>query len=252
MKAPSSQILPCIPLNQKNKMGIPVFYLENPETNQFLSTEDSYHSCKVLRMKAGDSLHLLNGNGKKFAAKIIESDSKKTAFHQLELITEVKENPNTLHLWIAPTKQMERMEWMVEKCTEIGIASFGFFYSKNSERKEIKLSRLEKIIVSAMKQSKQLFIPKLIEMQALNQLVNGLKNEKVGFAYISSDTIPPIQALVQTNAINHVLIGPEGDFTNQEIDLFLKAGFRPFSLGKSILRTETAGLITCAAFALNN
>lgn len=233
-------------------MGIPVFYLENPESDSVLTPEDSYHACKVLRLKGGDPIHILNGNGKKFSATLVESDAKKSSFNRLELILETKENPNKLRLWIAPTKQMERMEWMVEKCTEMGISSFGFFSCKNSERKEIKLQRLEKIIVSAIKQSKQLFIPKLVEIRPLNQLVKELKSEKVGYAYISTDTIPSIQTLIQANDIQHVLIGPEGDFTQIEVDSFKSAGFKPFTLGKSILRTETAGLISCAAFSLNN
>lgn len=235
-------------------MGVPVFYLEAPEKTNYLSADDSFHAHKVLRLKIGDPIQILNGNGKKFNAVIALSDSRKTEFRQLELDSEQSTNPNILKLWIAPTKQMERMEWMIEKCTEIGIDTIGFFVSKNSERKEIKLQRLEKIVVSAIKQSKQLYLPKLREIITLKKLVEELGQEKegVGFAYISKEPIDSISTLIETHKIRNVIIGPEGDFTQEEVETFFKAGFKPFSLGNSILRTETAGIKTTVAFSLNN
>ncbi|MEY2792799.1 MAG: rRNA ((1498)-N(3))-methyltransferase [Bacteroidota bacterium] len=235
-------------------MGIPVFYLENPEIEPTLSADDSFHANKVLRLKTGDSIYLLNGKGKKYKAILTESNSKKSLFSNLSIETDVFENKNLLNLWIAPTKQMERIEWMVEKCTEMGLRSIGFFYSKNSERKEIKLPRLEKIIISAIKQSKQLFLPEIHEIQSFEGLVNSLKirNEQNGFAYISTNNSKSIQNFAHKKKISNILIGPEGDFTQKEIELLFSNDFNSFSLGESILRTETAGLLCTAAFAINS
>ncbi len=235
-------------------MGVPVFYLENPEHVQHLSTDDSYHAHKVLRMKAGDPIFILNGNGKKYQAILKDSDAKKTNFTSLSVVLEEVENKNHLNLWIAPTKQMERMEWMIEKCTEIGIRSFGFFISKNSERKEIKLPRLEKIIISAIKQSKQLYIPKLHSIQPFEKIVLELSKsgQKNAFAYISEDQTSNLQAFASSKEICNVLIGPEGDFNSKEVEFLFSKDFKSFSLGNSILRTETAGLFTTVAFSLNN
>ena len=130
-------------------MAIPVFYLPNTEKQNVLSQEDSFHANKVLRLKNGDSIYILDGQGHKYKANLVESNSRKSSYSNLTLEMNQPENMNLLNLWLAPTKQMERMEWMVEKCTEMGIRSIGFFQSKNSERKEIKLNRLDKIIVSA-------------------------------------------------------------------------------------------------------
>ncbi len=235
-------------------MSIPVFYLEKPEIQNFLSEDDSFHAHRVLRLKKEDHIFILNGQGKKFKAVLTASDSRKSTFTNLSLEQEALINNNLLNLWIAPTKQMERMEWMVEKCTEMGIRSFGFFFSKNSERKEIKLARLEKIIISAIKQSKQLYIPTLHEIISLDQLVKKLNNQENlnAFANITSDNISSIQSLIRLKKITNVLIGPEGDFNPTEIDMLKTSKFVPISLGESILRTETAGLFCTAAFNLSN
>lgn len=234
-------------------MAIPVFFLEKPESQLFLSQDDSYHANKVLRLKKGDSIFILDGHGKKYKAILSESDSRKSAFSNLRVEEEAKTNTHLLNLWIAPTKQMERMEWMVEKCTEMGVRSIGFFYAKNSERKEIKLTRLEKIMISAIKQSKQLFIPTLNEMLPFEQLIKNLieSHHLNAFANISSDNISSIQTLSSFKKETNILIGPEGDFTPNEVELLKKASFKPISLGESILRTETAGLLCTAAFNLN-
>lgn len=235
-------------------MAIPVFFLEKPESQTFLSQDDSFHANKVLRLKKGDAIFILDGQGKKYKAILSESDSRKSSFSHVILEQEAKTNTNLLNLWIAPTKQMERMEWMVEKCTEMGIRSIGFFIAKNSERKEIKLPRLEKIIISASKQSKQLYIPTLNEIIPFEQLVKKLSTQQElnAFACISSDNISSIQSLTSFKKITNVLIGPEGDFNPLEVELLIKSSFMPISLGKSILRTETAGLLCTAAFNISN
>jgi len=233
-------------------LNLPVFFLENPTQTTHLSDEDSHHASKVLRMGVGSEFYLLDGNGTKFVSKIIKIEGKKVYFKELQVVENLPENPQKLHLWIAPTKQMERMEWMVEKCTEMGIKSIGFFVSKNSERKEIKLNRLDKIIVSALKQSKQLYKTQLSEILSFKNLITQLNSEKSvkAFAYISNENISSLAEIAKQKSETHILIGPEGDFSMEEIETLKQNKYEPFSLGKSILRSETAGLICTAAFAI--
>ncbi|MEY4384699.1 MAG: rRNA ((1498)-N(3))-methyltransferase [Bacteroidota bacterium] len=235
-------------------MAIPVFFVENPDKSDVLSADDSFHANKVLRLKSGDAIYILDGAGKKFKATLLVSDARKSTYSNIILEIEEKTNKNLLNLWIAPTKQMERMEWMVEKCTEMGIRSIGFFQSKNSERKEIKIQRLEKIVISAMKQSKQLFKPQLNPIISFDDLLKKLEKsfELKGFAYISENNNLTIRSFANMKQESIALIGPEGDFTPNEIIKLNSHGFKGFSLGNSILRTETAGILTCASFNLSN
>jgi 16S rRNA (uracil1498-N3)-methyltransferase len=148
---------------------------------------------------------------------------------------------------------MERMEWMVEKCCEFGIHEIIFFTSKNSERKEMKTLRLEKIAIAALKQSKNLYLPKIQPLKALNEIIKSIKStteSQILFAHISE---PPVGTLSkQMNKVKHyhIFIGPEGDFTEQETKEMLSNSFIPFSLGKAILRTETAGIASTHAIHL--
>ena len=151
-------------------MSYPVFYASEPELKSGLSEEESFHACRVLRLKNGDQIHILDGKGKRFEAELEFVDSRKTTFRSLRMLEEIKNPAYSISIWVAPTKQMERMEWMVEKCTELGIHSIGFFHSRYSERKEIKLNRLEKIAISALKQSKNLFLNYQLLMINLIQL----------------------------------------------------------------------------------
>ncbi|CAM4369893.1 16S rRNA (uracil(1498)-N(3))-methyltransferase [Cytophagaceae bacterium 50C-KIRBA] len=234
-------------------MSIPVFYEPNPIASPFLSEEESIHAHRVLRLKSGDPIFILNGIGQKFEAKIDQSTSKKTTFHLLKEIENSALPAYSIHLWIAPTKQMERMEWMVEKCAEFGIQSIGFFHSRYSERKEIKTHRLEKIVVSALKQSKNLFLPNIYPIISFKELVKQLSNkehEQKLFAYISNPPSPSLSKSIQQNQAYHILIGPEGDFSTEESAALLASDWTPFSLGKAILRTETAGLAATHAIHL--
>ncbi|MHA8052366.1 RsmE family RNA methyltransferase [Aquirufa sp. OSTEICH-129A] len=234
-------------------MSIPVFYEPNPTASPFLSEEESIHAHRVLRLKAGDPIFILNGLGQKFEAKIEQSTSKKTTFHQLREIKKSEKAAYSIHLWIAPTKQMERMEWMVEKCAEFGIQSIGFFHSRYSERKEIKTHRLEKIVISALKQSKNLFLPQIYPIVSFKDLLKQIgpkEQEQRLFAYISEPPSLSLGKSIHLNHAYHILIGPEGDFSKEESELLLSSDWTPFSLGKAILRTETAGLAATHAIHL--
>ncbi|RXK52342.1 RsmE family RNA methyltransferase [Aquirufa rosea] len=227
-------------------MSIPVFYEPNPLSNSYLNEEESIHAHRVLRLKADDPIFILNGKGQKYQARIEVSHSKKTSFKQLIEIENSSSPAYSVHLWIAPTKQMERMEWMVEKCAELGIQSIGFFHSRYSERKELKTHRLEKIAISALKQSKNLFITQIQPILPFKQLIQELdkntKDQKL-FAYISNPPSEGLAKCIQLNQSYHILIGPEGDFSVEESSGLLAKKWIPFSLGKTILRTETAGLV---------
>jgi 16S rRNA (uracil1498-N3)-methyltransferase len=230
-----------------------VFYAPNPTSNGFLSEEESFHACRVLRIRNGDTIRLLDGNGGHFEALVDVIDSKKTTYSNLTLLEKQETPAYQIHLFVAPTKQMERMEWMVEKCCEFGIHQIGFFISKNSERKELKLARLEKIAIAALKQSKNLFLPQIIALDTLKNVIEKTIVESSTQSFFAHISNPPVNTLRKQIKLNHsynVFIGPEGDFTPEENQLFLKANFIPFSLGKAILRTETACIATTHAIHL--
>lgn len=234
-------------------MSIVVFFHSNPEIDSTLTAEESFHAAKVLRLKPTQEIFLLDGKGKKYSAKLVNVDSRKSTFAHLTLV-EFQENPSfKVHLLIAPTKQMERMEWMVEKCTEFGIHSFTFFNSRYSERKEIKLNRLEKVAISALKQSKNLYLPEFKDIQSFKEILKldleGSNSQKL-FAYLSPEPIPSLMNSLLENKEYFIMIGPEGDFSEEESQQLLKNNWQPFHLGKSILRTETAGIASTLAVHL--
>jgi 16S rRNA (uracil1498-N3)-methyltransferase len=232
-------------------MSIAVFYAPNAKDSSFLSEEESFHAIRVLRLKIGEVIHLLDGRGSKFEAKISSIEGKKVAYSGLNLIESEPTPAYKIHLYVAPTKQMERMEWMVEKCVEFGIHGILFFASKNSERKEIKLQRLEKTAISALKQSKNLYLPEISGLLTFKEIAVKEDAEKL-FAFISNPPVSVLTKVATKGRDYHVLVGPEGDFTSEESDLLKKNKWTPFSLGKSILRTETAGIAVCHGLHLLN
>ena len=232
-------------------MSIAVFYAPNAKDSSYLSEEESFHAIRVLRLRVGETIHLLDGRGSKFSSNITAVEGKKVAYGPLEVVESEPVPAYTIHLYVAPTKQMERMEWMVEKCGEFGIQGIHFFASKNSERKEIKLQRLEKTAISALKQSKNLYLPTITGLHTLKDVAAKEGDEKL-FAFISN---PPVSSLAKAAAkgqVYHVLVGPEGDFTPEESELLVNNKWKPFSLGKSILRTETAGIAVCHGLHILN
>jgi len=225
-------------------MSIAVFYAPNAKDSSFLSEEESFHAIRVLRLKIGECIHLLDGRGSKFSTKISAIEGKKVAFSVLEVIESEPKPVYSIHIYVAPTKQMERMEWMVEKCGEFGIHGIHFLATNNSERKEIKLQRLEKTAISALKQSKNLFLPEITGLHTFKEISEKEGNEKL-FAFIGNPPVAVLSKVATKGREYHVLIGPEGDFTEKESEDLKKNNWKPFSLGKSILRTETAGIAVC-------
>ncbi len=217
-----------------------------------LPEEESRHCIKVLRMKPGDAFKITNGAGLIFDATILDANPKKL---QAELAAGTKGSDFwsfKLSIGIAPTKNSDRLEWFLEKATEIGVDEVFLFESFHSERRKIKLERLEKVMIAAMKQSVKSRLPKLYDVQKLSSL---LKLSFDGHRFIAWIDEGVMQTLVKAASPGHntfVLIGPEGDFSREEVQEAKAAGFVPVSLGSSRLRTETAGVAAVHTIQLIN
>jgi 16S rRNA (uracil1498-N3)-methyltransferase len=204
--------------------------------------DESKHACKVLRLKNGELIWILNGQGLSCEAEIIESHPKRCQV-EIKSSSFEEKSPYHIHVAIAPTKNIDRLEWFIEKTTELGITEISLFFSKNSERKNVKIDRIEKILVSAMKQSQRKYLPKLNIFDSLNDFFEAYKTGAI--AHCHSGNKMNLKNHLQINQNYPILIGPEGDFTSQEVEKALNIGFDPITLGKNRLRTETAGLYAC-------
>jgi 16S rRNA (uracil1498-N3)-methyltransferase len=219
-----------------------LFYIQNPEKEIILSSEESKHATKVLRKKEGDILNFTDGNGGFYKAEITLADSRKCRLQIISSEQKPKQHSYHLHIAIAPTKNMDRYEWFLEKATEIGIDEITPIICDHSERKVLKTERCNRILLSAMKQSLKFHLPKLNEVISLNEF---LKQDSEGNKYIAHCEDGEKTELRKEEKANKttVLIGPEGDFSASEIEMALQNQFNAVSLGKSRLRTETAGLV---------
>ena len=218
-----------------------------------LDPDESKHLTRVLRKKQGDLISLTNGQGKLFECVILEANPAKTTLKVVKTI-EVPEEEFHIHLAIAPTKSPDRMEWMVEKITEIGFHELTLLETMNSERSYLKTDRLEKKIISACKQSLKYRIPTVNPITGLDSILESNKFE--GFqkfiAYVDEHHDHHLFDSAKAKGKYLVLIGPEGDFDPSEIKKALDNGFQPVSLGRSRLRTETAGLAAVEMLQLIN
>ncbi len=224
------------------------FYHNNLQQNIFsLSEESSKHIALVLRKKLNDEFFVTDGNGTIATVKIIDITKKNCV---VEIISSEKfENNNQpqLHIAIAFTKNNARMEWFLEKACEMGIAEISPLITKRSEKIHLKKERFEKILISAMLQSKQCFLPKLNEPMSLEKIVEHKTQQNfIAHCENENDKINLQHRIEKKDAL--VLIGPEGDFTSEEIAFCKAQQFIPISLGKNRLRTETAGLAVCSIF----
>ena len=222
------------------------FYTPDFAVSNELPEEEAAHAVRVLRLQAGDEMMLMDGVGNFYHAEVTLATQKHCQFRVLNTLPQEPQWKGHLHLAIAPTKMMERMEWMTEKAVEIGIDELSFLNCQFSERKVVKLPRIEKIAVSAMKQSRKAWKPQLNGMDSFRSFVTreykGRKYiahcyEEVARAYLYSELQKPADS---DDAL--VLIGPEGDFSIEEVRLAIDHGFVSVHLGESRLRTETAGL----------
>lgn len=223
------------------------------ETSQIqFSKEESRHIVRVLRKKEGDVLYITNGEGFLFTSEIIVASDKKC----IAKVVKVYDKPNHrnyyLHIAIAPTKNNDRLEWFLEKATEIGIDEITPIICKNSERKVVKTERLSKIIQSAMKQSLQFTLPKLNDPIKFSDFIKKEDNNSLFIAHCEDSEKITLKNNASNNTNFTILIGPEGDFSLTEIEQALAKGYQSISLGNTRLRTETAGLVAVQNIAFIN
>ena len=217
-----------------------------------LNEDESLHCVKVLRHKVGDIIQVIDGNGTRAIGKIEAAHAKQCAVSLTDKEV-VKQTRNyKLHVAIAPTKNIERIEWFVEKAVEIGIDEISFIKCKNSERTVIKDDRLKKVAEAAVKQSQQAYIPKMNPIIDFKEFIKKNSSDVKLIAHCEKESKQHIKKFIITGKTFTVLIGPEGDFTKDEIALALSLNYSPVALGGSRLRTETAGLFACGAFASIN
>ncbi|WP_420318344.1 RsmE family RNA methyltransferase [Ekhidna sp.] len=210
-----------------------------------LSEEESKHCTQVLRHQTGDKILVYDGLGGKYKAILTEVSRKSCAFEVLESSVSQKKN-FSIHLVIAPTKNMDRMEWLIEKLSEIGVDVVTFIQTKQSERRKIRMDRLEKKAISAMKQSGNPFLLQLNSLVSLDSIFDLIDTEVKLIAHVDQSH-KHLGEFVKANKSTTILIGPEGDFSLDEVERAKNAGFQTVSLGENTLRTETAGLMACCA-----
>lgn len=229
-----------------------IFYAPDILINSELPTEEAQHCVRVLRKKEGDEILITDGNGFFYDAQIVQANQK----HCIVDIIDKKADPKywdfNLHIAFAPTKNIDRIEWFAEKTTEIGIDHFSPILCRYSERKEIKHERIEKILISAMKQSQKAILPRLDQMISFADFIKQDFEGRKFIAHCYEGTKPMLHEIYKKGEDTLLLIGPEGDFSEQEVELAVSAGFESISLGQSRLRTETAALVACHSIhALN-
>ena len=230
------------------------FYAPDAANTSELLADESAHALKVLRLSIGDELELMDGRGHFYRAEITHASNHHCQYRILQTQSLPNQWEGHVHLAIAPTKMNERMEWLAEKATEVGIDELSFLNCQFSERRVLKTERIEKIVVSAVKQSHKPFMPVVNEMVTFRQFIN---SHTSGHRFIAHC----YQEVERTNLFDQlcdlqpsddalVLVGPEGDFSIDEVRLAVDAGFVSVDLGKSRLRTETAGLIAVTMMQL--
>jgi len=227
-----------------------IFYEPEILTNGgFLNEEESRHCIKVLRHNKGDTIHVINGKGVRATGTITEASAKACRI-RIEN-TEIEDEPEgKCHIAIAPTKSIDRFEWFLEKSTELGIDKITPLLCHQSERKHIRLQRLERVLTAATKQSLRLWKPEITELTSIRDFLNFDLPESLKYiAYCDNQEeqqyLPHLLKNKKENDDVLILIGPEGDFSESEVLLAKEKGFIPVSLGKNRLRTETAGIAAC-------
>lgn len=217
----------------------------SPTGDYILNEEESRHCVKVLRLQPQDVIYLIDGKGGFYTAQIAEAHPKHTALKIIARQQQYGKRNHYLHIAVAPTKNTERLEWFLEKATEIGIDEITPVICERSERKEVKTERLNKIITSAVKQSIKAYHPTLNEAQKLNHFLSQPHDAQKFIAHCIDSEKSSLKNRINLHGKYLILIGPEGDFTDSEINSAIQQGFIPISLGNSRLRTETAALEAC-------
>lgn len=218
------------------------FYTTKPQSLT-LPDEEAQHASRVLRLQAGDEIFLMDGRGNFYNATITESTKKACRYDIIATMPQSPEWPYHIHLAMAPTKNMDRTEWMAEKATEIGINELTLLNCQWSERRIVKHERIERILVAAMKQSRKAWLPQLNDMTDFADFIAMPRSGQKFICHCHSDNLPLLKDQLSHNDDALVMIGPEGDFSPAEVAAAEAAGFMSVSLGTSRLRTETAAIV---------
>lgn len=222
-----------------------IFYCPDIRTNLEMPESESQHCARVLRKKEGDSLFITDGKGYFYRAKLLQANPKSCVVTIEEEMEQPKGWDYNLQIAFAPTKNLDRMEWFVEKATEIGIDTFSPLKCRYSERKNINATRLEKIMVSAMKQSQKSKLPQCDDIIKFKEFIKQPFEGQKFIAHCYDSIKTPLTQICKRDTNTLILIGPEGDFSEEEVAKSIEHGFTPISLGDSRLRTETAALVAC-------
>ena len=222
------------------------FYVPNAESAGELPEEEAKHAVRVLRLQSGDRMILADGEGGLFDAEVSMASGKHCMYNILEQLPCEREWNGRITLAIAPTKMMDRIEWMVEKATEIGFDEVTFLDCRFSERKTLRTDRIERIVVAAMKQSHKARKPEVRELQSFHDFILAPREGRKFIAHCY-DEIPrtdffDVLKTIDSEETVTFLVGPEGDFSIDEVRMAIDNGYEPISLGRCRLRTETAGL----------
>lgn len=228
-----------------------LFYTPDIAIDQTLSATESAHAVRVLRLNAGYDIMLTDGKGNTFQGRITLPHPKACQFEVIKKI-EQQQRPYKVHLVIAPTKNSDRTEWAIEKCTEIGVDTITLALCRYSERKELKTERLQNIIVAACKQSLKAAFPVLKPMTPIEDIIAQSHEQQKFIAHCYESDKQQLVNLAQPLKDTIVMIGPEGDFSEPEVQLALSKGFQPVALGNERLRTETAAVAACHTISLVN
>ena len=241
-----------------------LFYCKDitPEGYATLDAEESRHAVRVLRLREGDTMHVTDGQGHLYECRVVEANDKACTVEtqrdasQIPMSLEETQRAASLHLAVAPTKNPSRMEWLVEKAVEVGVGEITLLDCDHSERSFLKTDRLERLALSAMKQSLHLTLPRIHPAVKLREWLRTFAGGTPALRFIAhceaDQPRTPLATALEAGRDAVVLIGPEGDFSQEEIDMALACGFRPVSLGPSRLRTETAALYAAVAFSITN
>lgn len=216
-----------------------------------LCESESKHCINVLRHKLGDEITIANGKGDYFTGRIISAHPKRCEIENISTQTH-SESAYKLHLAVAPTKSIDRFEWLIEKAMELGISEITPLLCDHSERKKIRTDRIERIVIAAMKQSLKAYLPIINELTPFDQFIKTQQTENGFIAHCYDSKKTPLKNAYKKGTDSLLCIGPEGDFSESEVEKASQLGLIPVSLGSSRLRTETAGVIACHTIHLIN
>ena len=229
-----------------------LFYTQEIKSDYFaLPEKEAKHCLKVLRLKKNDIVHLTDGKGYLYTGIIETLAPKECIIKIIDSHKEAKKNAS-IHIAVSPTKNTDRFEWFIEKATEIGVDIITPVICERTERKVIKPERLNKILISAIKQSLRTYLPELKEITKFEKLISSAEEQIKLIAHCNENEKKTIKELYNNNSNVLIIIGPEGDFTETEIKKAINLGFKSVTLGKSRLRTETAAIVACHAFNFIN